>query len=285
MRTGTRPWSEDESVKLAELWAAGTPQEEIAAALGRSPAAIQVRIPRFVGCPIDGHLPRWGRSPYGADGPYWTRERTLDGLRDFVARNKGRLPSSSDAYNVVKRGHMEWPPSGRVLAYFDSMADAWAAAGASPRRYRRLWIDWTQEEEDLLVDLAGSMTLDLIAKRIGRSAGACKRKLYDLGAGRARDMSGHYSAMQVAELYGCPLARVNSLIRHGLLKARKVTGGHYWRIDPGDIDARAENILRAPKRTHTTVPPDTGNYERRYGLRRETIDGRQIRVPAGRASR
>lgn len=283
MRPGTRPWSEEESVQLAELWAAGTPREEIAAALGRSPTAIQVRIPRFIGCPIDGNLPHWGRSPYGAEA-YWTQARTLGGLRDFVARNKGILPSSSDAYSVMKRGHMEWPPAGRIFDHYDSMADAWAAAGASPRRYRRLWVDWTQDDDDLLLGMAGTMTLDLIAKRLGRSAGACKRRLYDLGAGRARDMSGHYSAAQVAELYGCPLARGNSLIKHGLLKAHKITGGHYWRIDPGDIDARVENILRAPKRTHTTVPSDTGNYERRYGLRRKTVNGRQVRVPLGRAS-
>jgi hypothetical protein len=157
------------------------------------------------------------------------------------------------------------------------MADAWDAIGAPRSRVSRLYAPWSQEDDDFLLDSAGTYTLKLIARRLGRSWPACKRRLYDLKAGRARDVSGFMSAMQVAKEYGCPLHRVSDLIARGELPAKKVLGGHYWRIDPADAEAIAGK-LKAPKRTYRKRPADFGDYERRYGLRRVSINGRIVRV-------
>lgn len=252
----------------------------IAADLGRSLNAIQIRL-RQVSCPINGRVPRFGSAPWGPK-LYWTRERTLAGLQDFVQKRRGKLPTSDHEYSVLKKGHPEWPTAARVLEYFGTMADAWEAAGAPKGRYDRLWVPWTQEDDDLLLTLAGEMTLALAAKRLNRSAAACKRRLYDLGAGRARDVSGHMSAMQVAKEYGCPLRRVNTLIASGELRARKVTGGHYWRIEPQDAEAVA-HLLRLPKQTHRATSPDQGDYDKRHGYRR--IGGKRMPTTAAAQQR
>jgi hypothetical protein len=267
---GHRPWTDEESVALAEMAGAAMPIPAIAEALGRSEVAVAIRIRRRVLCPVDGRVPVFGRGTHrGEDGVrlYWTRERCIEGLRDYARRNRGPLPTSDHVYNQVKKGHPEWPVSARVLEHFGTMADAWEAAGARKGRYSRLWVPWTQEDDDLLLELAGEQTLKRIAVRLNRSWGACKRRLYDLQAGRARDVSGHMSMAQVAEFYACPVTRVKALIDSGELPAKRVGGGHYWRIDPADCE-RLRDRLKAPKVTHRAVPPDFGDYRRRYGLRR-----------------
>lgn len=279
MKAGYLAWTDAEMVRLRELDGAGAGVAAIAAELGRSENAVRIRLQRHVREPLDPDVNRgWGKGRPGRTR-FWTRERTLDGLRDFARRNRGPLPSSDHDYSVLKKGHLEWPTATRVLEYFGTMADAWAAAGASKSRYQRGWVEWSQADDDLLLDLAGEMTLKVIAKRLGRSWSACKRRLYDLGAGRSRDVSGHLSMMQVAKEYGCPLSRVKKLVRDGVLPAKRIQGGHYWRILPEDCE-RVKHLLAAPKRSHTSTPPSFGDYDRRYGLRRRVIDGRVMRVPA-----
>jgi hypothetical protein len=269
-------------VRLADLLAAGESHAAIAEELGRSYEAIRLRARRVLS-PVDGWKPGWGKRPMGV-ARYWTRERVLAGLRAFAAANPGPVPCACREYAQMKKGHMEWPTAGMVLLQFGTMPDAWAEAGVSRARYHRSWVEWTQDDDDYLLERAGSMTLKIIAKKLGRTWPACKRRLYDLGAGRARDVSGYMSAMQVAQEYRCPLSRVTSLIASGALPARKVLGGHYWRIDPADCEAIA-GTLRAPKRrSYQGTPPDMGDYDRRYGYRRMIVNGRMERVPVGRAS-
>lgn len=272
-------WAEEEMVRLADLWASGMPVKAIAAELERTYHATIIRIRRFVGCPVDGRKPQFGRAPFG-QRKYWTRERVTEGLRDYAKRNRGKLPTSDHEYDRVKKGHMEWPTSRRVLEQFGTMADAWGAIGADKQRFSRRWVTWTQDDDDMLLSLAGEMTLKQAGARLNRSEAACKRRLYDLGAGRARDVSGHMSAMQVAREYNCPLKRVSTLIERGELKAHRVQGGHYWRISPYDAEAVADK-LRAPKRTHSSTPVAAPNYRTAHGIRR--VGGQQVAVtPAAR---
>lgn len=278
-----RPWSPEEQALLGELVASGVADEEIALQLGRSLDAVKVRRQRFYPRP-KASAPRWKGSPLG-NQRWWTRDRVIAGLTDFAAANRGPLPTSDHVYSVAKKGHMEWPPAGRVLEFFGTMADAWAAVPGTKGRYQRGWAPWTQEEDDTLLELAGNMTLKRIGARLGRTWGACKRRLYDLQAGRARDVSGYMSALQVAKEYGCPADRVSRLIASGELKAHKVQGGHYWRIDPADAEAVAGK-LRAPRVTQKSRPLDTGDYRRRYGLRRTVgPDGKVREVAATAAGR
>lgn len=272
-----RPWTDAEMAALAEGLGAGRSVEELAVELGRSVDAVRIRRNRFL--PPVERPNRFGSAPLG-NRRWWTRERTLEGLRDFARRNRGQLPTSDHLYSLAKKGHMEWPPATRVLEFFGTMAGAWEAAGASRARYTRGWVAWTQDDDDYLLEHAGEQTLKVIAKHLGRSWAACKRRLYDLGAGRARDVSGHLSAAQVAQEYGCPQGRVIQLIKAGELRASRVRGGHYWRIAPEDLKA-VEPKLRAPKRTHRASEPHAGDYRRRNGLRRvRDADGRLREVAA-----
>lgn len=271
-----RTWTDEEMVLLADLVVAGEPNAAIAERIGRTETAVELRRRRIL-CPVDGSQPGWGKRPYG-QRLYWTRERTIEGLRAFARSNRGRLPTADAAYNVIKKGHTEWPTGQKVLEYFRSMANAWAAAGVSKSRYNRGWNEWSEDDDAYLLEHAGEETLKLIAAHLGRTWPACKRRLYDLKAGRARDVPGWMSAMQVAKEYNCPLARVIRLIETGKLPAFKVKGGHYWRINPIDAEHIRE-LLRAPK-THSykNSPPDIGNYEKRYGLRRVQVNGITVRV-------
>lgn len=277
-----REWTAEEMAILEAGIAAGETDEAIAKRIGRTPVAVQIRRQR--------HFPRrfdpdvnygFGRGrPRGENGRlFWTEERVLAGLRDFMAHHRGQLPNSDHDYSRMKKGHLEWPTATRVLEYFGSMAGAWAAAGAPRSRYTRRWNEWTQEEDDYLLEHAGEQTLKVIARHLGRSWGACKRRLYDLGAGPARNVSGYMSILQVAAHYNCPITRVKRLVHSGELPAWRVTGGRYWRIAPEDCE-RIKDKLRAPKKTHSTTPPASIEHRKRLGYRR-TVDayGRVVEVP------
>lgn len=268
-------WTEEEKARLRELVAAGVSTEDIAAELGRSVNAIVLKRRRIIPRDIPA-APSWKGSPLG-NRRWWTQERVTAGLQDFASKHRGQLPNSDQDYSTLKKGHMEWPPASRVLEFFGTMADAWEAGGAPRSRVTRQWVEWTQEDDDYLLERAGSVTLKIIAKQLGRSWAACKRRLYDLGAGPARDLSGYLSAQQVAKEYGCPVDRVQKLIATGKLPARKVLGGHYWCIDPDDAEkCRAE--LTKPRRSHHRYPI-VGDYDRRNGYVRRRVDGRVVRVP------
>jgi hypothetical protein len=269
-----RPWPDEKLAAFADACAGGLPDADLGARFGISKNAAAIRRRRVL-CPIDGNTPRFGACPYGPKGAWWSRERIIASLQDFARRNRGPLPTSDHVYSQAKKGHMEWPRASLVLREFGSMADAWAAIGAAKHRYNRGWVAWTDEDDDYLLSHAGEQTLKVIAKHIGRSWGACKRRLYDLEAGRARDVTGWLSAMQVAKEYNCPLSRVTRLIASGQLPAHRVVGGHYWRIDPMDAE-RLAPVLRAPKRTYKKGPPEMGDYDRRHGYRRQ--QGKRVPV-------
>lgn len=271
-----RTWSADEMALLADLVVVGETNAAIAERIGRSETAIELRRRRIL-CPVDGNKPGWQKCPYGAGKTYWTQERTVEGLQLFAAKNRGALPTSDHDYSVAKKGHNEWPTAQKVLEYFGSMANAWEAAGVSRKRYNRGWNAWSEEDDAYLLEHAGEETLKLIAAHLGRTWPACKRRLYDLKAGRARDVPGWMSAMQVAKEYNCPLARVHKLIDTGKLPAFKVKGGHYWRINPIDAE-HIRDLLKAPKHNYKSTPPDIGNYEKRYGIRRVVRNGLTVRV-------
>lgn len=274
-----RTWTPAETAVLERAIAKGRPLADVAAELGRSLNAVRIRRNRCFPAPKPAMDVNHGWSPgYGRIEKYWTEDRIRAALVDFASKHKGPLPTSDHDYSDLKKGHMEWPTATAVLEQFGTMADAWAGIGVPKSRFNRGWVPWTQEDDDYLLDWAGSQTLKIIAKRLGRSWPACKRRLYDLGAGRARDVAGYLSAMQVAKEYNCPLSRVKKLIASGELPAHRVQGGHYWRIDPEDCE-KLRAVLSAPKtRSYRTTPPSHGDYDRRYGLRRVRVNGRIVRV-------
>lgn len=248
-----RPWTPAEHARLVELLAEHVTYQAIAAELGRSTPAVSHRVIAY------------GLRP----DPWWTRERTLAGLRAFAASNRDR-PVNKHRYHALKRGRDEWPPVARILQWFGSFQAAWDEAGVASTRHRSAW---TEAEDDILLELAGSVVLARIAARLRRSAIACQRRLEVLGAGRSRDCAGYLSASQAAALYGCPVSRVTTAIRRGLLPAHRIKGGTVWRIDPEDCE-RLRAYLAAPSRTRP------GAYPRRLGGGRSASASRTAPAPA-----
>lgn len=218
--------------------------------------------------------PAFGHAPPGRVR-YWTRARIDAGLGDFLAMHpRGMLPSQDDAYSRLKKGNPSWPTAASVLKVYGSMSRAWLALGAQPSRVSLYNVDWTDEEDEFLLENAGRMTLRTIAKRLHRSYGSVRMRLNRTHGKRARDVQCFSSAAQVAAMFGISYSRVQHFCRTGQLKAKKHLGN--WRIDPRD--AKANRALLAPKRTYRTTPPDVGDYYQRYGIRRR-------RLPSGKLER
>lgn len=221
--------------------------------------------------------PAFGAAPTG-NVLYWTRERVLLGLRDFMAVHpKGQLPCSDDLYNALKKGNPSWPRASRVLEEFGSMARGWLAAGAPPARITLHNIDWNADEDEYLLENAGRMSLAAIARRLHRSYGSVRSRLNRTHGKRAREVQCYLSAAQVAAQFNVPYHRVQELCRTGRLKAKKRLGT--WQIDARDCVGHAQ--LNAPKRTYRKIAPDVGDYYRRYGIRRRMgADGKLERYEA-----
>lgn len=226
-------------------------------------------------------MTRWQHAPTG-NRRYWTRDRIIEGLRLFVERHAGRMPTSDSAYNELKRGREQFPPASRVLEQFGSMARGFLAAGVTPSRVSMHNIDWTVEEDGFLLDNAGRLSLKSIARRLNRSYGSVRARLNRTHGKRARDVQCYLSAAQVAARFHVSYHRVQAFCRDGRLPANKRLGN--WRIDLRDCEKNAE--LLAPKRhSYKSHPTDVGDYYRRYGIRRRrTDDGRVERYEASGAN-
>jgi hypothetical protein len=173
-----------------------------------------------------------------------------------------------------------FPTAQRVYRYGGGVwSAAWERAGVKGTQH--LWNEWTPEEEETLLDLAGRVPLAEIGRRLKRSYGACKRRLYDLGV-RARSARGYLTGQECAREYNVPITRVYQLIAEGKLAATKGPGGSYWQIDPDSAMRCSE--LQSPKQTHTSVPADLGDYRQRYGIRRTKRDQPRYRPVEWRAS-
>lgn len=276
MKTGYRAWSEADVAELRRLLGAGERDEVIASALGRSVAAVQIRrlrdcrdlMPAIDFEAVTDARERWG---HGKHPLYWTAERCAAALRAYARRTTGRLPISH-AYDVVKSGDPALPPSARLRDHWGSLTRAWLAVLPDSQRHRvpPLGCAWTPEEDEKLVALAGSRTLKEIGALLHRTWPACKRRLYDLGT-RARDAAGYMNATQVAHEYGCPVARVQRLIKQGHLPARKRVAS-YLAIDPEDA-MKVAHLLRAPKHGQRKPEPPTviTRYQQHRDARAEVL--------------
>lgn len=117
---------------------------------------------------------------------------------------------------------------------------------------------WTDEEVLTLLSTS-------ISSFPGRSRSAIRVKLWREREGGFRSMDGCMGEAEVARVYGAPLHRVRSLRLRGVLAPEWRFGS--WRYDPEEVEA-VRDLLEAPKKTWRGEPPQTGDYERRYGLRR-----------------
>lgn len=204
----------------------------------------------------------------GGKKRFWTRERVLTALTLVSREIKGPLPCCDAVYNRLKGGRLDWPTSHRILEYFDGMARAWRAVGAPMSRITMRNLDWLPEEKEYLLDHAGEVTLAVIAKRLGRSYAAVRRRLYFFHI-RARDNEGYLSAAQMAKELDCSYGRLLRFLSAGMFEGATFDGvRNRWKIDPAFISPDLSSLLTAPRVTHKTWPTDVGDYYARYGLSR-----------------
>jgi len=217
--------------------------------------------------PIIG--PSWGQG-VGFKRKYWTAARVIAGMRR-VREELGYFPLHDRHYNPLKRGRLDWPRAKLIRALGGSGRSAWRLGMIRAGLSMDIpgWSNgaWREDEDEYLLENAGRLTLKRIGFHLGRTWGACKRRLYDLGT-RARDARGYYTGMLLAQELGIPLTRVYLGIATGRLLAQRPPGRPYWQIDPDSIEA-AREWLTAPKRTHSTTPVAPANYRLAHGIRRE----------------
>lgn len=210
---------------------------------------------------------------YTGNRRIWTEERVLEALRRAATEIQGPLPCVDSGWNRIKKGRLDWPGSNRVLEYFGSMGRAWLAAGADKSRVSLRNIAWTPEEDEYILENAGTMTLQSIGRHLCRSYGSVRVRLQAHGV-RARSNNGYFSAAELAKEFRCPYHRVRKALHDGVISGRYDRIRNRWGVDLAQLTPAALEILRAPK-THSykNSPSDLGDYLERHGLRRRLING------------
>ncbi len=209
---------------------------------------------------------------------FWTRERVLLALVEAAEEIKGILPCSDDAWNQVKKDRLDWPTATRIYFYFHGIARGWLAACVPMRRVTLKNVDWIPAEDEYLLEKAGSLTLKVIASRLGRSYPAVRARLNKNYGIASRHNQGYLSAAELAKQYNCSVHRIRDALAKGKIKGHYDRARNRWEIDLKDITSEAKEILTRPRRTHKTYPTDMGDYYSRYGLKRTIIDDRLVVV-------
>lgn len=205
----------------------------------------------------------------------------MAGLVRAASEIQGQLPCRDAAYNGIKKGHLDWPTSHRVLEFFGSMARGWLAAGAPKTRISLQNINWTPTEETYLKAHAGEKTLEEIATYLRRSYGGVKTRLNKNIGISARGNQGFFSAAELAKEFGCPYHRVRTALAEGKIHGKFDRCRNRWQVDLARLTLAAKAILEAPKlHSYKNSPPDLGDYYQRYGLRRQKVNGQMVMVPA-----
>lgn len=258
----------------------------LALRLGRSPLGKDWRNGDCKPCfaTILKHFGGWDRFLAAADIPapapiagwqvgtgrrtYWTPARVREAMIEIEAAGWGGFPRDPKAYDGIKKGRPTWPTSQAVRALGGGGRGAWKRALVKAGIEIDGWSDsaWTKADEEYLLENAGLLTLKKIGFNLGRSWAACKRRLYDLGV-RARDARGYYTASVLAQEHQIPLKRIYEGLRSGRLIGHRPQGRPYWQIDPESIEKNLDWLL-APKKTHKSTPPETMDYYKKHGLKR-----------------
>lgn len=211
----------------------------------------------------------------------WTREKVIEGLQLAAKVIEGELPCKDAAYNQIKKGHLDWPTSHRVLEFFGSMARGWLAAGAPRSRVSLNNIAWLPEEEIYLKEYAGEKTIAEIATALRRTYSAVKTRLNKNIGIRARDNQGFFSAAELSKEYGCPYHRVRTALAEGKILGKFDYRRNRWQVNLAKLTPEANAILKAPKvNSYKNSAPDLGDYYKRYKLRRKLLDGHIVAISA-----
>lgn len=141
---------------------------------------------------------------------YWTRERVLEGLREFYEAT-GEAPTYSVRYFYLTRTgrcgprRRFYPSVATVWRYFRSFREAFSAAGVPMDRHKERW---TVEEDSFIIQHVAIMTDAEIALVLRRTEAAVQNRRGQLGVHRLygnpyHDTLGHFASRQ-REGVRCP---------------------------------------------------------------------------------
>lgn len=222
------------------------------------------------GLPAPSTAPAWG-----VGRRYWTEARVIAGMKKLRAE-LGYFPNQPRDYLPLKKGRMDLPRENLIRALAPPLngqgnrRSAWrnAMIRAGLGDQIESWSNgqWTQDEDTFLLENAGLLTLVRVGFHLGRSPGACRRRLYDHGT-RARDARGYYTVQVLAQELNVPPRRVYDAVHSGRLVGQRPNGRPYWQICPDSVEENREWLTR-PKKTHTSTPPVTVDWYKQHGLRR-----------------
>jgi len=212
----------------------------------------------------------------------WTREHVDAALKAVMDELPGSLPTSDRAWGELKRGRYDLPPAARVYEYYHSFARAWISLGAVHGRITLKFSKWNEADDTYLLENAGKLTLESIAKHLGRSYPATRARLNKEFKIHSRHNQGYLSAAELAKEYNFPYHRIRDALAAGKIKGRYDRRRNRWQIDLSKLTPEAIAILKQPKlKSYRTTPPDVGDYYQRYGLIRTNRNGKVIAVERG----
>lgn len=178
---------------------------------------------------------------------WWTRERIAAGLRRFyedfgVAPTYDRWYEELAEFTGVVRGgrsstkgwEQKYPSYATIARHFRGMREAWAAAGVETDRGD---MPWREEEDWFVVESVGLLERAEVARVLGRTVPAVKRRLYDLGVNTYRNRLG-WTLARAAKALGVPRSTLDGYVRRGELSH---TRGHKCcYVEPSELLAVRE---------------------------------------------
>ena len=142
---------------------------------------------------------------------YWTRKEVLRGLKRFYAdfgecpTYHGYLEKSQFSPRHNKQGspdpngaYGKYPSFLVIRKYFQTMREAWTAAGFDMDRH---WEAWSPDEDWFILESVGVLPRTEVSEYIKRTVPAIKRRLYDLGRTNSKNRWG-MSVNRAAQLLG-----------------------------------------------------------------------------------
>jgi len=157
-------------------------------------------------------------------------------------------PTVARRYGVeVKRYCVPWhpqAPSCRVTVW--SLESCLRLAKS---RADRLFRQWTEEEDDLLLQMMDEgMSLEEMARRLYRSARAIRRRGTTIGLNR-RNCSDGFTIYALAQELDCHARTIDLWIRDKGLAVRRIDDGHHTRlIRPADLIRFFERHPHLPRK-------------------------------------
>lgn len=160
----------------------------------------------------------------GRNREFWTKERVIAGLQRFQ-KDFNETPLSSEAYakkqqftgEITDGKHstqgyrQKYPSFASVLKHFSTFREAWRECGF---KVDRGFEEWTRTEDWFVVESCGILSRQEVAEYIGRSYGAVKRRLYDLGGITANSRWG-MSVSKASKLMNIQDFKLYNYVEHG----------------------------------------------------------------------